>query len=107
MELIPCPYLGQPVELSDERRQHIAERHPDLLPKHIDRVRETLTEPDRIRKSERFSEARLFTRKFEDKLSGKYVVVVVVTETAPRRHWVITAYIARSLGGGEIEWTRD
>jgi hypothetical protein len=91
MEHIPCPYLGQSVELSDERKSHIAERHPDLLPKHIDRLRDTVSNPDQVRKSERFGGAILFTRQFEDKLSGKHIVVVIVSETAPKRHWVITA----------------
>ena len=37
MTRYPCPYLGDEVELSDEREQHIAEHHPDLLPNHKDR----------------------------------------------------------------------
>lgn len=39
---------------------------------------------------------------------GKYIVVVVVSETGPvKRHWIITAYIARKLVGGETEWKRS
>ena len=41
-----CPYLNAQVALTDEREQHIAERHPDLLPEHRQRIADTLTAPD-------------------------------------------------------------
>jgi hypothetical protein len=103
-----CPYLNAQVELTDERERHIAERHPDLLPEHRQRIADTLVAPDQVRRSARFASARLFTRWFESVRGGKYVVVVVVSESAPSgRHWIITAYIARKLAKGEIEWKRD
>ena len=108
-----CPYLNAQVELTDERERHIAERHPDLLPEHRQRIADTLVAPDQVRRTARFVSARLFTRWFESVRGGKHVVVarsstVVVSESAPSgRHWVITAYIARKLTKGEIEWKRD
>jgi hypothetical protein len=42
MTLLPCPYLGVLVELTDERQRHILLKHPDLLPEYIDYVAETL-----------------------------------------------------------------
>ena len=107
MELFSCPYLKAEVELTLEREQHIAERHPDLLPEHRQRITDTLVEPDQVRRSRRFSEARLFSRWFDSVRSGKYVVVVVVSDAGPtERHWIITAYIARKLGEGVVEWKR-
>ncbi|MFN8453823.1 MAG: hypothetical protein U0401_03990 [Anaerolineae bacterium] len=47
MELFPCPYLDADVELTTEREQHIAERHPDLLPEHRQRINDTLAAPER------------------------------------------------------------
>lgn len=105
--LFSCPYLDSDVELTDERFRHIVERHPDLLPDHLNQIGETLADPEQVRRSERFGSARLFTRWFEDVRTGKHIVVVVVSETAPERHWVITAYIARRLSGGTIEWTKS
>ena len=103
----PCPYLSGAVELSDERERHIAETHPDLLPEYRTRIAEVLTDPDQVRISERFKNARLFSKWFHNVRGGKYIVVVVVSETGlVRRHWIITAYIARKLAGGEIEWKR-
>jgi hypothetical protein len=58
----PGPYLGGHVELSEEREQHIAERHPELLPEYRDRIETTLAGPDTVRRSSRFADARLFMR---------------------------------------------
>ena len=51
--------------------------------------------------------ANIFSRWYTDLRKGKHVVVVVVSETAPRRHWIITAYISGKLTGGEVKWTKD
>ena len=107
MNRLACPYLKGEVELSKERERHIAERHPDLLPEHRERIAETLADPDQVRRSVRFGSAKLFSRWYTDLRRGKHVVVVVVSEPDPsERHWIITAYIARKLAEGEVEWTR-
>ena len=108
MARFQCAYLEADVKLTDEREQHIAENHPDLLPEYHDRIAPTLADPDEVRLSTRFSSAHLFTRWYNDLLGGKHVVVVVVTEAEPDiRHWIITAYITRRLARGEVEWRRS
>ena len=103
MVLFSCPYLGSEVELTDEREQH-----PDLLPAHRQKIADTLAEPDQVRRSTRFGNTRLFSRWFAELRGGKHVVVVVVSHYgSSRRHWIITAYIARRLAGGEIEWKKN
>jgi hypothetical protein len=93
--------------LTEERERHIAERHPDLLPEHRERLAETLADPDQVRRSVRFGAAKLFSRFYTDLGRGKHVVVVVVSQRDPgERHWIITAYIARKLAEGEVEWSR-
>ena len=102
-----CPYLKSEVELTDERKAHIMLRHPELSDgeKYIAQV---LASPTEIRRSSRFHNARLFSRSFTDFMNGKYVVVVVVTDSgAASRSWVITAYVARKLCEGEIEWKEN
>jgi hypothetical protein len=43
-----------------------------------------------------------------DVRQGKHMVAVVVSELGPtERHWIITAYMARRLAEGEVEWQRD
>jgi hypothetical protein len=108
MSWLSCPYLGGQVELTEERERHIAEHHPDLLPEHKQPMIETIREPDQIRRSARFGNARLFSRWFSALRGGKHVVVVVVTDPGPDlRSWIITAYLARKLSEGAIEWKRD
>ena len=108
MTRLACPYLGGEVELTEERERHITERHPDLLPDHRERLAETLADPDEVRRSARFGQARLFSRWYDDVRQGKHIVVVIVSEPEPnRRHWIITAYLARRLAGGETEWKRS
>ena len=108
MAYFPCPYLGGDVELTDEREHHIALRHPELLPEHREYIAETLASPDEVRRSSRFSNALLFSRWFEALRTGKYVVVVVISNRSPlARSWIVTAYVARRLTRkGEIEWKR-
>ena len=106
MPRFPCPYLKGEVELTEERERHIAERHPDLLPGHRQRVAEVLADPDHVRRSVSFGSARLFSRWYTDVQRGRHVVVVVVSELARERHWIITAYITSKLAEGEVEWRR-
>jgi hypothetical protein len=94
--------------LSSERERHIIDSHPDLLPKYLAQVRLTLAAPDQVRRSLRMGSAQLFCRWFEEVRQGKYVVVVVVSESVPAmRHWIITAYMTQRLANGEIEWSKN
>ena len=103
-----CPYLKGYIELSEEREKHIALHHPDLLPEHKQRIIDTISKPDQIRRSVRFENASLFSRWFSDLRGGKHVVVVVVSDPEPdNRSWIITAYVARKLAEGKIEWKRN
>lgn len=104
---LACPYLGGEVELTPDREAHIQERHPDLMPNYRDRIAQTLAQPDQVRRSARSSNARLLSRWFDDIMGGKHVVVIVASELAARRHWVITAYLVTTLGQGEVEWKRS
>ncbi len=103
-----CPYLRGDVELTEEREDHIRERHPDLLPKFRKCLAETLDSPDRVRPSARLENARLFSRWFSEIMGGKHVVVVVISEVRTAgRHWVVTAYLVRKLAEGDVEWKRN
>ena len=108
MTRFPCPYLEGEVELSDERERHITEHHPDLLPDHQDRIGDTLADPDQVRRSRRFGNARLFAKWYDDSLRGKHLVVVVVSEARPKsRNWIVTAYVTKKIAGGDEEWKRN
>ncbi len=55
-----CRYLKHSIELSEDREKHILEAHPDLLPEYEARIKETLFDPDQVRRSLRFNDAKLF-----------------------------------------------
>lgn len=102
-----CPYLSHVVHLTEERKAHIEQNHPDLLPQYEDRIASVLNDPDQVRISERFKKAHLFSKWFDNIRGGKYIVVVVISEDWPaNRHWIVTAYMAGRLSGGTIEWQR-
>jgi hypothetical protein len=108
MALLPCPYLGGGVELTDERRQHILSKHPDLLPEHFDALAQTIADPDQVRRDNRFPLTRLFARWFDELKGGKFLIAAVVTDPPPGvRHWIVTAYITERPTRGLIEWMRN
>jgi hypothetical protein len=106
MRVFFCPYLGIEVELTDEREQHIIETHPGTLPDYLEQLAETLNDPDQIRRSDRDPAAFLFSKWFDTIRTGRYLVVVVVSQTEPARSWVITVYTARKLVGDQPIWTK-
>ena len=102
-----CPYLNAEVELSEQREQHIIERHPGTLPNYLMQLAETLNSPDLVRKSSRDDSSLLFSKWFEDIRTGRHLVVITVSEQDPIRHWIVTAYTARRISGGEKIWPTD
>ncbi len=87
---------------------HIQERHPDLLPAHRDKLPEVLADPDTVRRSAHAVTARVASRWYTGIRQGRHVVVVVVGKGGrSARHWIVTAYTARRLVGGEAEWERS
>lgn len=106
MRVFPCPYLGIEVELTDERETHIIETHPGTLPDYLKQLAETLADPDQIRQSDRDPSAFLFSKWFDTIRTGRFLVVVVVSQTEPTRCWIITIYTARKLAGGQVVWTK-
>lgn len=104
----PCPYFGSEVELTDERRRHVARRHPEVLPSHLDWIADTLRDPDIVvidRKSDR---AKLLVRWYDRPHGGNHVVVIVVTDRGfPDRHWIVSARVSRRLPRGVVAWQRS
>ncbi|HEX5646659.1 MAG TPA: hypothetical protein VFX56_06795 [Nitrospira sp.] len=64
MTTLPCPYLNTEVELTDEREQHIRDKHPELLPAYRTQLIQTVADPDEIRRDSRFPNSLLFSHWF-------------------------------------------
>jgi hypothetical protein len=102
-----CPYLNTDVELTDEREQHIWERHKVVTYDGFAVVATTLGDPDEIRRSTKDPQGRLFIRWQDDVEQGKYCTVVVVDDSqTDGRQWIITAYVTDHPRPGAIEWQR-
>lgn len=99
--------MGSPVELTQERFEHIQYRHPEVG-QQTEIIAQVLADPDLVRCDPRFSETRLFSRWLSGAEGGRFVVVAVVSEISEsKRHWIVTAYMTRRLTQrGEIEWKR-
>ena len=98
-----CPHLGATVELTQEREKHIMQNHPGTLPDYLEQLAETLQSPDNVRCSDRDPAARLFSKWFATIRTGRYLVVVTVSDIDTARHWIITAYTAQKLTGGNLK----
>jgi hypothetical protein len=100
MQRFRCSSLGIDVELTDEREEHIAQRHPDLLPDHVHELRRTVEEPDDVMSA--FVGSKSLLIRWVDTLrGGRYLVVVVVSDDAVQgRHWIVTAYLTRRAPQG-------
>lgn len=105
--LLDCPWLDGSVELTEERALHIDERHPDLEGRADELIAATLADPDQGLRSSRTANVRKFVRQFQDELSGRHMIVVVVTEDSRQRHWVVTAYAAKRLSKRGLEWSKQ
>ena len=99
-QFFPCSYLNSHVELTEEREQHITETHPKTLPDYLSQLIETIGNPDQVRQSNLDSSALLFSKWFNSIRSGRYFIVVIITDALVQRHWIITAYTARKLARG-------
>lgn len=106
MRIFECPYFKEFVELSEEREEHIIERHPGTLPEYEEQLAQTLLEPDWIRASARDPSTFLFSRWFEEIRTGRFLIVAIVRDESPQRLWIVTMYTARKISGGNTLWTK-
>ncbi len=92
------------VRFTDERLQHIKACHPEMT-EQLNRVEETLQEPDKVVRSRTDSEAELFYRFYPlTPVTRKYlcVVVKVLADDA----FVITAYYTDTVKKGAVLWEK-
>jgi hypothetical protein len=105
MILLECPFLKQPVRMSQERQTHVLDDHPHMAASWPSMVQEVLMRPDEIRWSHRRASTLVFGRWYPLLLGGKYVLVVVVLDaTGKQEPWIVTAYVARHWRMGDVAW---
>lgn len=89
--------IGNTVELTLERRQHILEEHPELE-EHFDKLRRVLLKPDEVRVSKTDPKVLLFYRYFAKIKSGLFIAVVIKTN---ERNFILTAHMTDKIKMGE------
>jgi len=96
--------FSQPVELTEERWQHIAIEHPEAID-HKEKIPVALADPDYVKRGKRDEHVMLYYRYFADILDGKYLLVAVKKD--PARSFVVTGYVTRAVMKGETLWERS
>ncbi|HIE15101.1 TPA: hypothetical protein EYP70_07505 [Candidatus Bathyarchaeota archaeon] len=92
------------IRLTDERQEHIETDHPEMAGQ-IDKIQETLLNPDIVIRSRTDPDVELFYRHYEvTPVTEKYlcVVVKILTEDI----FIITAYFTDKIKRGEVLWKR-
>ena len=106
VERFPCPRLGQEVELTDERRQHILDAHVDG-PGVLERLGLTLARPE-VALRDRLTGDLLLARAFDFGERTRHIVGILVRDEGNAdgisRLWIGTAYSARRLAVAGARW---
>lgn len=92
------------IRLSDERLEHFIADHPEMIGQ-LDKLQETLRDPDRIVKSKTDFNVELFYRHYSlTPVTQKHLCIVVKSEFDDT--FIITAYFTDSIKKGELLWQR-
>jgi hypothetical protein len=92
------------IRLTDERHKHIESDHPEMTGQ-IEKIKDTLLNPDIIIRSRTDSEVELFYRYYDiTPVTEKYLCVVVKVSTDDL--FIITAYFTDTIKRGDILWKK-
>ena len=94
---------GIKIILKEEQWNHIIKQHPEV--KHYkNRIQETLSDPDIIKRSKRDKDTFLYYRYYKDVYDGKYLLVVAETK---EKQEILTCYITDRIKKGDLIWKKD
>ncbi|HID26412.1 MAG TPA: hypothetical protein EYP22_00975 [Methanosarcinales archaeon] len=92
------------IRLTDERQEHIETDHPEMSG-HIDKIQETVLNPDIIVRSRTDPDVELFYRHYDiTPVTEKYLCVVVKVLVGDL--FIITAYFTDTIKRGEVLWEK-
>ncbi|MBM4087717.1 MAG: hypothetical protein FJ272_23250 [Planctomycetes bacterium] len=95
---------GRLIRLTDERQEHFEAEHPEMEGQ-LERISETLADPDRIVRSRTDASVELFYKHYASTpVTTKYLCVIV--KVLPDDHFIITAYYTDAIKRGAILWER-
>ena|SRR3990167_6022710 len=91
--------FGHVIRLTDERWQHIIERHPEISG-HLSKIKSAIQDPEIIVKN-RYNQSERYYHQYFKSLKD-YLIVIIEYE----KNFVITAFISRKIKKGEILWKK-
>lgn len=95
---------GRSIRLTDERQEHIETDHPEMS-RQINKIQDTLLNPDIIIRSRTDADVELFYRYYNNTpITEKYLCVVVKVLVSD--FFIITAYFTDTIKRGNILWEK-
>ena len=95
---------GRLIRLSDERLDHLESQHPEMAGQ-LDRIVNTLADPDRIIRSRTDASVELFYKYYASTpVSMKFLCIVV--KHSNDDNFIITAFFTDSVKKGEVIWEK-
>ncbi len=92
------------IRLTDERRDHMETAHPEMFGQ-MDKIENTLSNPDIIVRSKTDPEVELFYKHYPiTPVTDKYLCVVV--KVLIEDLFIITAYFTDTIKRGEVLWEK-
>ena len=88
---------GREVRLTDERLRHILRRHPEMAFQ-MQRIAETLAQPDAVSVSKSSPTVQLYYRLYQD-LRGRNRYLCLVVKRDGGDSFVLTGYLDRKIKG--------
>lgn len=89
--------IGKAVALTEERKLHIIQKHPELAD-HFDKLKQVLLKPDEIRISKTDQKVLLFYKYFAKIKSGIYITVIAKFNL---RNFILTAHTTDVIKMGD------
>jgi hypothetical protein len=92
------------IRLNEERRFQLETEHPEMTGQ-IDRIAETLANPDKVIRSKTDATVEVFYRHYQSTpVASKFLCTVV--KVLPDDHFIITAYYTDAMKRGEVLWEK-
>ena len=91
------------IKLTDRQWDYIIKEHPEVKA-YKDRLSETLSNPDLVKRSKRNKDTFLYYRHYKDIYEGKYLLAVAETK---EKLMILTCYITDKIKEGDVIWKKD
>ena len=96
--------FGRAIRLTNERWTHIISHHP-VIKNLKEEMKETLRDPEIVRRSVYDPSVLIYYRYFKDVFGGKYIAVVVKVNNI--KGFILTSYVTDRVKRGDEVWRKE